>query len=138
MQRARNIMVAAAIVTVVSAFLPWVSILGYSRSGVSDGGDGIVTLITGVVGLVLLWRRRLGWIGQLVAAAVTFLVALYDLNNAGNLAAVGLYFTFLAGAAWLVGVFMARRSAQAELPTPPASGSASAPTTEAFGNTLEP
>lgn len=139
MQRARNIMLAAAIVTIVSAFLPWVSILGYSRSGVSNGGDGIVTLIAGIVGLLLLWRRRLGWLGQLVAAAITFLVALYDLNDAGNLAAVGLYFTFLAGAAWLVGVFMARKAGQASPPTPaPADSPPSGQTTQAPGSTLEP
>src|SRR4051794_27045190 len=103
MQRARNLMLLAAAVTALAAFLPWASFLGYSRSGVSNGGDGIVTLIAALIGLALLWQRRLGWVGQLVPAAVTLIVALYDLNEAGNLAAIGLYLTFLAGAAWIVG-----------------------------------
>jgi hypothetical protein len=134
MQRARNIMLAAAIVTVVSAFLPWVSVLGYSRSGVSHGGDGVITLLAGAAGLLLLWRGRLGWIGQLVPAAVTFVIALYDLNNAGNFAAVGLYFTFLAGAGWLVGVFLARNAPQpAQTPVAPLG-----PTAEPPAATLEP
>jgi hypothetical protein len=95
---------------------------------VSNGGDGIVTLIAGVAGLLLLWRRSLGWIGQLVPAAITFLIALYDLNNAGNLAAVGIYFTFLAGAAWLVGAFMARKAPQGDVSAPVAP----------LGSTVEP
>lgn len=138
MQRARNIMLAAAAVTVVSAFLPWVSFLGYTRSGVSNGGDGIATLVAALVGLALLWRRRLGWIGQLVPAAVTFLVALYDLNDAGNLAAIGLYLTFLAGAGWLVGVFMARKARHGVAAAPAATDTPLGPATDAPGGTLEP
>lgn len=134
MQRARTIMLGAAMVTIVSAFLPWASFLGYSRSGVSNGGDGIVTLVAGVAGLLLLWRRRFGWIGQLVPAVTTFLVALYDLNSAGNLAAVGLYFTFLAGAAWLVGVFMARKAPQRDL----TAAAAKQVITDPPGSPLEP
>jgi hypothetical protein len=133
MQRARNLMFLAAAVTALAAFLPWASFLGYSRSGVSDGGDGIVTLIAALIGLVLLWQRRLGWIGQLVPAAVTLLVALYDLNEAGNLAAIGLYLTFLAGIAWIVGVFMARQAAQAA-----SSSAVAASTGDPPSSTLEP
>jgi hypothetical protein len=126
-------MFLAAAVTALAAFLPWASFLGYSRSGVSDGGDGIVTLIAALIGLVLLWQRRLGWIGQLVPAAVTLLVALYDLSEAGNLAAIGLYLTFLAGIAWIVGVFMARQAAQAA-----SSSAVAASTGDPPSSTLEP
>ena len=87
-------------------FLPWVSVFGYSNSGVE--GDGILTLILAAVGLLLIWRARFGWVGQGALAALVVLVALYDLNDAGNLAAIGLYVTFLGGITWIVGVFMAR------------------------------
>jgi hypothetical protein len=98
--------VTAAAAVAVGVFLPWVSVFGYSKSGVE--GDGILTLILAAVGLLLIWRARFGWVGQGALAALVVLVALYDLNDAGNLAAIGLYVTFLGGITWIVGVFMAR------------------------------
>lgn len=136
MQRARNTMLIAAAVTTVSAFLPWASFLGYSKAGID--GDGVITLIAALIGLALLWRRWGGWILQGILAAIVFLVALYDLNDAGNLAAIGLYLTFLAGAAWLVGVFMALKAGSGTEPVPPATAAALPIPGDPPGSTLEP
>jgi hypothetical protein len=95
-------------VVAVAAFLPWASVFAFSKSGIE--GDGIVTLACAAVGLILIWRGRLGWIGQLVLAVIVVLIGLYDLNELGNLAAIGLYLTFLAGLAWVIGALMLRTS----------------------------
>ena len=105
-RKARSICVVSAGIVVLSAFLPWVSVLGFSKSGIQ--GDGVITLVCAGVGLALVWRGKLGWIGQLAPAVLVILTGLYDLNEAGNLAAIGLYLTFLAGIAWVVGAFMVR------------------------------
>jgi hypothetical protein len=101
-------MAGAAGVVVLSAFLPWVSFLGYSRAGID--GDGSITLIVAIVGLLLVWRSWLGWIGQLIAAGIVAAVAIYDINQAGNLAAIGLYLTFLAGIVWVVAAVVSRKT----------------------------
>jgi hypothetical protein len=107
--RARTVMAGAAGVVLLSAFLPWVSFLGYSRAGID--GDGSITLIVAIVGLFLAWRSWLGWIGQLAAAGVVAVVGIYDINQAGNLAAIGLYLTFLAGVVWVVAAVVSRKAA---------------------------
>lgn len=114
--KARPVMLGAAVVVIVSAFLPWVSLLGFSRSGL-DYGDGVFTLIIGIVGLLLGWRGWLGWIGQGVAATLVAIIGIYDLNQAGNLAAIGLYLTFLAGVVWAIAAVVSRRRASIGAPT---------------------
>jgi hypothetical protein len=99
-------MAGAAAVVVLGAFLPWVSFLGYSKTGID--GDGSVTIA--LVGLLLAWRGWLGWIGQLVAAGLVTAVGIYDLNDAGNLAAIGLYLTFVAGVVWVVASVVSRKT----------------------------
>lgn len=107
-QRSRTIIGGAAAVVALAAFLPWVSVLGFSKTGID--GDGAITLVLALVGLLLVWRRWLGWIGQVILSGLVAAVAIYDLNDAGSFAAIGLYLTFLAGAVWVVGSFMARRA----------------------------
>jgi hypothetical protein len=106
--RTRTVMAGAAGVVALSAFLPWVSFLGYSRAGID--GDGSITLIVAIVGLLLAWRSWLGWVGQLIAAGIVAAVAIYDINQAGNLAAIGLYLTFLAGIVWVVAAVVSRKT----------------------------
>jgi hypothetical protein len=106
--RTRTVMAGAAGVVVLSAFLPWVSFLGYSRAGID--GDGSITLIVALVGLLLAWRSWLGWIGQLAAAGIVAAVGIYDINQAGNLAAIGLYLTFLGGIVWVVAAVVSRKT----------------------------
>ena len=113
-RKARNVCAISAGVVAVAAFLPWVNVFGISVSGIE--GDGLITLACAVVGLVLTWRGKLGWVGQLVPAALVALVGLFDLNN---FSAIGLYLTILAGIAWVVGAFMVR-AARPEPPEPDA------------------
>jgi hypothetical protein len=105
---ARMSMIVAAAVVALAAFLPWASFLGYSKTGVD--GDGALTLVIALAGLLLIWRGWLGWIGQAVAAGLVAAVGIYDLNDAGNLAAIGLYLTFFAGVAWFIAALMWRKS----------------------------
>jgi hypothetical protein len=104
----RMIMIIAAAMVVLAAFLPWASLLGYSKTGVD--GDGAVTLVIALIGLLLVWRGWLGWVGQAIAAGLVVAIGIYDLNDVGNLAAIGLYLTFLAGVAWLVAALVWRQS----------------------------
>lgn len=104
--RGRYLVIGSALVVALAAFLPWASFLRFSKTGID--GDGKVTLILAIVGAVLAWRVWGGWLAQLALAAVVVLIGLYDLNDAGNLAASGLYLTFVAGIAWVVGAVMLR------------------------------
>jgi hypothetical protein len=113
--RARMVMLGAAGVVVLAAFLPWASFLSYSKAGID--GDGVMTLVIALVGLLLLWRGWLGWIGQLILAGLVAAIGIYDLNDAGNLAAIGLYLTFLAGVVWVIAAIASRKSVVPEPPT---------------------
>ena len=100
----------SALVTILAAFLPWVSIFGISAIGVE--GDGVITLILGIAGLGglvltagvlgvnLKVPARVADIGLLVVASLVLLIALVDMNGA---AAIGLYLTLFAGMAWVAG-----------------------------------
>jgi hypothetical protein len=98
------------LVVAVAAFLPWVSLFGLSKSGIE--GDGAITLVCALVGLVVLWLRarlprRLVVGVLLTGAAITTLVGVVDMNSA---AAMGLYLTLFGGIAWLAGVIWDIRS----------------------------
>jgi hypothetical protein len=124
----------AMIVTVIAAFLPWVSLFGISAIGIE--GDGLITLVCGLVGLGVLasskhmlgplrFKRRPALVVSGILAGVTALVGLYDMNGA---AAMGLYLTMFAGIAWVAAVIWAVREGRAssaarppdapEVPTP--------------------
>lgn len=97
----------------VAAFLPWVSVLGFTKTGVD--GDGVPTLILALVGLALISRRWLGWIGQILPAGIVAAIAIDDLNNAGNFAAIGLYLTLVGGPVWAVAALVSRNSKGADV-----------------------
>jgi hypothetical protein len=102
------------LVVAVSAFLPWVSILGISVSGIE--GDGAITLVCALAGLAALWLRvrvprRLAAAVLWTGAAVTTLVALADMNGA---AAIGLYLTLFGGIGWLGALVWARSRREPE------------------------
>lgn len=106
---------ASMIVVAISAFLPWVSILGISASGIE--GDGVITLICALVGLAALALSAEALGGRIgrkpmlivsgIAGAITALVGLLDMNGA---AAAGLYLTMFAGIAWVIAVVWDVRS----------------------------
>lgn len=106
----QRLSVGSALVTVIAAFLPWVSILGISAIGIE--GDGVITLILGLAGATILLFTAGVFGGEakapakainitlIVLAALVTLIALVDMNGA---AAVGLYLTLFAGMAWIAG-----------------------------------
>jgi hypothetical protein len=114
----QKIMAASMVVVAISAFLPWVSVLGISAIGIE--GDGVITLVLALIALgVLVARSRVPnkvvrWT-PLVAGGLVAFVGLYDMNGA---AAMGLYLTMFAGIAWTAAAIWEireQRSQQAEL-----------------------
>jgi hypothetical protein len=106
----QRLSIGSVLITVIAAFLPWVSIFGISALGIE--GDGVITLILGLAGATILLLTT-GVFGAeaktpakainitlIVLAALVTLIALIDMNGA---AAVGLYLTLFAGMAWLAG-----------------------------------
>ena len=91
----------------VAAFLPWVSVLGFSVIGFR--GDGKLTLLAALAGLAafafgtdVIGRRRLSEMARISiagsAAGITVLTAFSAMND---FAAIGLYITLIAGIAWV-------------------------------------
>jgi hypothetical protein len=99
----------AMIVVAIAAFLPWASVFGISASGIS--GDGVITLILAIAGAVTLvfstgmigQSRTPGKASQIMLLVLAVLVALVGLLDMSGFAAIGLYMTFFAGVAWVVG-----------------------------------
>lgn len=124
----QRVAAVSMIVVAVSAFLPWVSVLGLSVSGIN--GDGQLTLIASVAGLVVLAAhtgvistrisRRVMLIVSGIGAALAAAVGLYDMNG---YAAIGLYLTLFGGLAWVVAVIWDVRTGRAAASIPAAEGS---------------
>lgn len=108
----------AIVVVAIAAFQPWVSILGFSVSGIR--GDGMITLILAIVGAASLATRtgllgevrvaeKAGLVVSLVLAGLVTLIGLIDMNGA---AAIGLYLTLFGGIAWVVGAALELKDAK--------------------------
>ncbi len=85
----------------VGSFLPWASVLGISVSGIE--GDGVVTLVLAVVGVIftaVMRPKRLRF-AKGVHATLGVLVVIVAGYHIGGFAAIGVYLTFLAGLAWV-------------------------------------
>ena len=113
---------ASALLVVLGAFMPWVK-LGFLSANGTDG-DGVITLLLGVVAGVLVLvaaqsQGRLVSFGIGGAGVVIVAVAAYDiitindaLNDSDNIFASsatvgeGLYVTALGGVGLVVGSFM--------------------------------
>src|SRR4051812_45902862 len=115
---------AAAVLAVVAAFLPWITastIFGnVSRSGVDGGGDGIVTAILGAaVAIVAISTRRHdgdrgAGIAIVICSLIVVAISVYDLFSVNDRindidrryvdasVGVGLYLTVVAGIAGVV------------------------------------
>lgn len=117
----------AIIVVALAAFLPWVSVLGFSVSGIQ--GDGVITLILALLGATSLATRtglldqvkipeKAGLIASLVFAVLVALIGLLDMNGA---AAIGLYLTLFGGIAWVIGAALELKDAKATAATPAGS-----------------
>lgn len=105
----QRISAVSILVIVVAAFLPWISIFGITAIGIE--GDGVITLVAAAAGGIVLALStglfaegkvpgKTSQISLVVLAIVVALIGLIDMNGA---AAMGLYLTFFAGVAWVVG-----------------------------------
>ena len=111
---------ACALLVVIAAFLPWATALGFlSVSGV-NGGDGVITLLLGIVGIALsLWgsgrilaapgNRLVLPLLSAIAGGIVMLVGIIDLVNIGSQIedtsglvspGAGLVLTVVFGIAW--------------------------------------
>lgn len=105
----QKISAVSMLVVVVGAFLPWVSVLGINAYGIQ--GDGVLTLILALAGLVLLavtsalFRpdRTQSKVSSIATLVLALIVTLIGLNDTTNFAAIGIYLTLLGGIAWVVG-----------------------------------
>ncbi|MET0526125.1 MAG: hypothetical protein ABWZ91_15070 [Nocardioides sp.] len=125
----QRLSVGAALVTVIAAFLPWVSIFGISALGIE--GDGVITLILALAGAVILLLTagvfsaeaktpaKAVNITLIVLASLVTLIGLVDMNGA---AAIGLYLTLFAGMAWLAGAIWHLATATKVAPSTRGSG----------------
>jgi hypothetical protein len=105
----QRISAVAIVVTALAAFLPWASLFGISKLGIE--GDGAITLVIALIGAVLMLATtpvvregrtpgKAVKITQLVGAILVVLVGIVDMSG---VSAIGLYLTFFAGIAWVVG-----------------------------------
>ena len=96
-----KVILAAAGVTTLAAFLPWASAFGISVSGIR--GDGILTLIFAVIGALVILARRVGRrgfaISQLILGGLVLYLGIW--HTFDDFAAIGIYLTLLAGFAWI-------------------------------------
>ncbi len=96
-----KVILSAAALTAVAAFLPWASVFGVSVSGIR--GDGVITLLLAIGGGGLVLANRTGRVTSLIVegllGAFVVIIALYHVND--PFGAIGIYLTLLAGLAWL-------------------------------------
>ena len=99
----------AMAVVVIAAFLPWASVLGISARGTD--GDGVITLIVALVGIVVLAatsglfrpEKTSGKVSQIALIVLGAIVALIGIADMNGVSAIGLYLTLFAGIAWVIG-----------------------------------
>jgi hypothetical protein len=97
----------AAALTVIAAFMAWasVSIFGLSLSIAGTKGDGKITLVVGILGLILMIpfgsvAIRGFYVCELILGAVTLIVGGFHLGD--KAAAEGIFITALAGLVWVI------------------------------------
>jgi len=108
MNNQRKFLLGATAVGVLSVFLPWATILGFSVSGIN--GDGIVVLPLMATALILTIvgnrTNALGKKSKIATIALGVLTALIALMNINNFSAIGIYLTLMAGIATAVLPFL--------------------------------
>lgn len=138
--------IAAAVVVVIAAFLPWAEALGGIVSVTGMSGDGQITVVLGGIGILVglyAWgvlggggrHRRKALITEVVLAVITLAIAIIDATNlsvqVGGIdvsgtsgvdlsasIAVGLWLTLIAAIVWLV--LSAVATVKVGAPAPPA------------------
>lgn len=94
--RDQKIVIGGGTLTVISAFLPWASAFGFSVSGIN--GDGIITLVLGIVAAAVVFFEPLDSRNMLVAGVAGILIVLVALVSITSVAAIGVYLTLVGGA----------------------------------------
>jgi hypothetical protein len=125
------LMAVAALVVIIGSFMPWAEVFGGFASKAGTSGDGAITLILGIVGILLallLKRRRGGLIAQGLLAGVCTTIAIIDIDDVSRIddtgivsVGAGLYVTLVGAIAWIaivIYVAVAQRSSA----RPPAPG----------------
>jgi hypothetical protein len=112
MQR-KHLFAGVMILAIIGSFLPWESAFGVTVSGIK--GDGVITLILAIIGLVLWFipwpggrtskGSRVTWVFiEALLGALVALIAGYHMGD--TFATIGVYLTFFAGFAWVIVLFL--------------------------------
>lgn len=93
-QLAAGILVVAGLGVVIGSFLPWMvvrtALVSLSRNGLEGGGDGIATVVAGVllgfVGVLILAGRRPGrtWLGVVLVSGIALGLAAANMADVSN------------------------------------------------------
>lgn len=115
MSKQRKLILIAAAVGVISMFLPWVSVLGFSVNGMH--GSGILVFLCFVAAGVLAYMGdqttnlpQTAWMMALIAggiAALIMVINFFDASGSGLLS-VGFYGALLASIGVIVAAFLFR------------------------------
>lgn len=113
-ERDNLLVLGAALVVLLSCFMPWITTPWFSRSGV-DTGDGSMVLALSLIGLglvVITGRPFAFGLSQVAVAALVLFVVIYDMNEIGGVAGeefgalvsigFGLYLALVGALAWVV------------------------------------
>lgn len=83
--------------TIVGAFLPWATVFGTSIAGIQ--GDGVLTLLGGIIAAVLIWWRPWERNTQIGTAVIGVLTVLIGFSAMTSVAGIGVYLTLVGGVA---------------------------------------
>lgn len=126
----RKVALVSSALAVVSVFLPWVSVLGLSVSGISTGDGKLVLIVAAAAFVVLANHAGLlslfdvsGRVTSLVSAAAAALCLVVAVADLSDFAASGLYLLLLASVTWVVAAVITLRERTEEAPEPEAPSS---------------
>lgn len=113
--------IIAGVATVIGALLPWAKVQtifgSISVNGTEGGGDGIVTLVLGLLAALVMWGLARGTLLASALGALIVAIAAYDIRDVSNRideinsdpdglakasVGVGLWITLIAGVVLIV------------------------------------
>jgi hypothetical protein len=121
LHKQRKFVMIAALVGIISMFLPWVSFMGYSSNGL--GGAGTLILLAFIAAGVLAYlgdqkkpMAKNNWLGALGCGALIILIWVINFlrlpSGASNVIGIGFWVCALAAAGVLVPTFLFRDPSQ--------------------------
>ena len=114
MSKQRKMILIAAAVGVISMFLPWASILGFTANGMHGAGILVFICFLGAGFLSFTGDQttnlnKLNWMLTLIAGGIAFLITLINFFDAPkSIVGFGLYLSLAASAAVLAFAYMYR------------------------------